>query len=127
VATTGLRRGELAGLQRGDIDFRTRTVSPTTPRVVVAGQVVASEAKTRSGVQNLALDPDTLSALREYIDVWELEREALGQDTPLLFARPTGRPLHPDTITELFHEHCRAAGSPGSGCTTSDTLTPAPH
>jgi len=32
AATTGLRRGELAGLRRRDIDFDTRRVSPTVPR-----------------------------------------------------------------------------------------------
>ena len=38
--------------------------------------------------------------------------EALGQDTDLLFVWPDGRPLHPDTITALFHRHCEAAGLP---------------
>lgn len=112
VATTGLRRGELAGLKRTDIDFRSRTVSPSTPRVVVAGRAVESEAKTRSGERNLALDPDTLEALRDYIATWHEERILLGQDTELLFVWPTGRPLHPETITALFLEHCKAAGLP---------------
>ncbi|RNM12066.1 site-specific integrase [Nocardioides pocheonensis] len=112
VATTGLRRGELAGLQRHDIDFRTRTISPSTPRVVVAGRAVESEAKTRSGVRNLALDPVTLEALRDYVVSWDTERDALGQDTQLLFVWPNGRPLHPDTITALFHQHCERAGLP---------------
>ena len=30
----------------------------------------------------------------------------------LLFVWPDGRPLHPDTITALFHRHCDAAGLP---------------
>ena len=30
----------------------------------------------------------------------------------LLFVWPDGRPLHPDTITALFHRHCAAAGLP---------------
>lgn len=112
VATTGLRRGELAGLQERDIDFGTRTVSPSIPRVVVAGRAVASEAKTQAGVRNLALDPDTLRALELYLETWRNERTMLGQDTPLLFVWPSGRPLHPDTITALFHAHCKAAGLP---------------
>jgi integrase len=112
VATTGLRRGELAGLRRLDVDFQSRTVSPSTPRVVVAGRALDSEAKTTSGIRNLALDPETLEALREYIVVWDTERELLGQDTQLLFVWSNGRPLHPDTITGLFHDHCRRAGLP---------------
>src|SRR4029453_12204978 len=30
----------------------------------------------------------------------------------LLFVWADGRPLHPDTITALFHKHCQAAGLP---------------
>lgn len=112
VATTGLRRGELAGLRHGDIDLQARTISPSTPRVVVAGRAEESEAKTHSGVRNLALDPDTLEALREYLTGWREERLRLGQETQLLFVWPSGRPLHPDTITALFHEHCKAASLP---------------
>ena len=112
VVTTGLRRGELAGLRRDDIDFVHARVSPTTPRVVVAGRAEESETKTRSGERTLALDPDTLAALRGYVTDWDHERQLLGQGSQLLFVWPDGRPLHPDTITALFHKHCAEAGLP---------------
>jgi integrase len=67
VVTTGLRRGELAGLQDEDVDLARGRVSPSAPRVVVAGRVEVSEAKTTAGIRSLALDPDTWAALREYI------------------------------------------------------------
>jgi len=53
-----------------------------------------------------------MQALAGYIDTWEVERQLLGQDPVLLFVWPDGRPLHPDTITALFHKHCQAAGLP---------------
>lgn len=62
VVTTGLRRGELAGLVRDDIDLEAGTVSPSAPRVVVSGHAQESRTKTRSGERSLALDPDTVSA-----------------------------------------------------------------
>jgi len=65
VATAGLRRRELAGLTRSEIDLKARRVHPSTPRVVVAGRATESEAKTRSGVRSLALDPDTNQALED--------------------------------------------------------------
>jgi integrase len=102
MATTGLRRGELAGLRRTDIDWDHARVNPSTPRVVVDGHAQESEAKTRSGERWVALDPRTLAALKEYVTTWSMERDLLGQDTPLLFVWPGGRPLHPDTITDLF-------------------------
>ena len=112
VVTTGFRRGELAGLLRHDIDFQNRRVTPSTPRVVVAGRAQESETKTTSGIRWLALDPDTWEALHDYIQLWDKERYLLGQPTQLLFVWPNGDPLHPDTITALFHKHCAAARLP---------------
>jgi len=112
VATTGLRRGELAGLLVDDIDLERRRVSPSVPRVVVDGRATESRTKTSAGERNLSLDPDTVEALRDYIDRWQLERDLLGQDTRLLFIWPNGQPLHPDTITALFHKLCAQAGLP---------------
>jgi integrase len=112
VTTTGFRRGELAGLLRDDVDLHRGRVSPSVTRVVVAGHVQESETKTQAGIRSLALDPDTLDALRVFIDDWERERHLLAQSTRLLFVWPDGRPLHPDTITALFHRHCDSAGLP---------------
>ena len=112
AATTGFRRGEIAGLRRHDIDFVHDRVSPSSPRVVVAGHAQESETKTRAGVRSLALDPTTRAALLDYVRVWDEERALLGQDTQLLFVWPNGQPLHPDTITALFHKHCQAAALP---------------
>jgi len=112
VVTTGMRRGELAGLDRRDVDLEHGRVSPTTPRVVVDGHAQESGTKTTSGERTLALDPTTHQALRSYIETWTTERKLLGQDTQLLFVWPDGRPLHPDTITALFDRHRRAAGLP---------------
>lgn len=112
VSTTGLRRGELAGLERWDIDLENSRVSPRQARVVVAGHATDSDTKTRSGQRTLALDPDTRDALADYLAAWEEERYLLGQDRRLLFVWPNGTPLHPDTITALFRKHCVAAGLP---------------
>lgn len=112
VAPTGLRRGELAGLRRHEIDLERGRVSPSVPRVVVAGRAQESETKTRAGVCSLALDPDTVAALDDFIEQWQQERLLLGPDAKLLFVWPDGRPLHADTITALFHKHCESAGLP---------------
>jgi integrase len=112
AATTGMRRGELAGRLSTDINFRHATVSPSAPRVSVDGQVQASGTKTEAGKRVMALDPQTLLALREYVEEWAEERRLLGQDSRLLFVWPDGTPLHPDTMTALFGKHLAAAGLP---------------
>jgi integrase len=66
VATTGLRRAELAGLRWLDVDLAAGRVSPRRPRVVVDYTVVESDAKTPKGRRSLALDPATLAALKAH-------------------------------------------------------------
>src|SRR5215207_1656655 len=66
VATTGLRRAELAGLRLLDVDLAAGRVSPRRPRVVVDYTVVESDAKTPKGRRSLALDPATLAALKAH-------------------------------------------------------------
>jgi integrase len=112
ATTTGLRRGELAGLRRGDVDLVHAVVSPSVTRVVVDGRVQESDTKTSAGERAIALDPATRDALKSYVRTWEEERRLLGQSSELLFVWPDGRPLHPDTVTALFHKHCQAAGLP---------------
>jgi integrase len=112
ATTTGLRRGELAGLRRTDVDLELGRISPSLPRVVVDGKAENSEPKTYSGYRVIALDPVTLEALREHIARWEEERLQFGHDSEMLFAWPNGKPIHPDTITQWFAAHVRAANLP---------------
>jgi integrase len=115
VATTGMRRGELAGLRWVDIDFDHATVSPTIPRVVVDHQVHDSAPKTERSRRRLALDPITLAALQAHRQRQTEDRQAVGgryRDHGYVFTWPDGRPLHPENIANWFDQHTRAAGLP---------------
>jgi integrase len=121
-----MRRGELAGLRWVDIDFANARVSPQRPRVVVDYAVQVSEPKTAKGRRALALDPATLTVLREHQVRQAEEKAVIGasyRDSGLVFTWPDGAPIHPDLITRWFEQHSRAAGLPRSGCTTSATAT----
>lgn len=112
VVTTGMRRGEVVGLRREDVDLDAGTVVPSVPRVVVDGQAAESETKTEAGERPRALDPVTLAALRAHIERWEGERAEFGHTNDLLFCWPDGSQIHPDTVTDWFQNHARAAGLP---------------
>ncbi len=115
VATTSMRRGELAGLRWSDVDFATGRVSPRRPRVVVNYAVHEGNPKTAKGRRALALDPVTAAALRDHQARQANEKATIGAgwvESGLVFTWPDGRPLHPDLITDWFRRHARAAGLP---------------
>jgi integrase len=114
-ATTGMRRGEVAGLRWTDVDLDAARASPRRPRVVVNYEVVVSEPKTAKGRRSLALDPATVVALREHRARQAEQRLAVGprwQDSGLVFTWPDGRPIHPQRFSNWFEQHTRAAGLP---------------
>jgi integrase len=115
ATTTGMRRGELAGLRWADVDLAAGRVSPRKPRVQVNYQVLVSEPKTAKGKRSLALDPATVAALKEHRVRQAEERLAVGpgwQDSGLVFTWGDGRPLHPERFSRWFDRLAREAGLP---------------
>jgi integrase len=129
LATTGMRRGEVAGLRWIDFDLDAGRVSPRRPRVVVNHEVLVSEAKTARGRRSIALDPATVAALRSHRR-WQLEeRLAVGpgwEDSGLVFTWPDSRPLHPERFSKWFEQHARPPGYRRSACMTSAIAMPPP-
>jgi integrase len=115
TATTGMRRGELAGLRWSDVDLETGRLSVRQPRVVVANAPQTSEPKTARGRRSLALDPVTVAALRRH-RARKLEHKLLVgaryQDSGLVFTWPDGSPIHPLRFSRWFEGHARRAGLP---------------
>ena len=106
AATTGMRRSELAGAERGLLDLDKATLELGDTRVVVDGKAEESDGKTESGRRVISLDPLTVAYLRRHLAMLDTEREAFGDsyhDTGLLVCHPDGRPVHPDTITDRFN------------------------
>jgi integrase len=114
-ATSGMRRCELAGAQRGLLDLDAGTLDIEATRVVVDGKVVESDGKTENAQHTLALDPFTLAVLKAHVEMLDQERKDFGpdyHDHGVLFCWENGKPPHPDTITRRFKKLARAAGLP---------------
>ncbi|MGL5826728.1 MAG: tyrosine-type recombinase/integrase [Nocardioides sp.] len=114
AATTGMRRSELAGRTRADLDIANRrlAIGPTT--VVVRGIATPSDGKSDAGWRTIALDDFTCAALAQHLAMLDIEQESHGNHYPthgFLMVNEIGRPLHPDTITSRFNRLVDQAGA----------------
>jgi integrase len=90
---TGLRSGELRGLQWSDIDWTTGTVTVRRSLQRVDGAFIALEPKTAASRRTLPLPTVALEALREHRR-WQTEAPI---GSAYVFTQPNGQPLHPTT------------------------------
>lgn len=114
AATTGMRRSELAGLRLTALHLEESWLALEDTRTVVDGRVRESDGKSAAGWRQISLDAFTVKHLRQYLDRLDTERQEFGSQYPkhgLLMVAPTGRPLHPDTITRRFNRLVDQAGA----------------
>jgi len=114
-ATTGLRRGEVAGLRWVDVDLEAGELRVAQSRVSVDYRVHTVAPKTRKGARVLSLDAATVASFRAHRARQAEERLAWGPGwtaSGLIFVREDGSDLHPDTIRLMFQARARRAGLP---------------
>lgn len=103
VATTGMRRSEIAGLPLNHLDLDNNALYVKKTRVVTGGKVHQGEGKSHKSRRRLSLDRATAAVLQRHAAMIEEEKESWGdhyQDHGLTFCWEDGRPIYPDTITE---------------------------
>ncbi len=111
AAFTGMRRGELAGLRWGDWHRTTHRLSIARSRQVVAGRSVEVAVKTRTSRRCIDLDADTEKVLRSWRRRQQRDGHTVGTSDPI-FTNATGRPVHPESIYQLFHRQVRRLDMP---------------
>jgi len=114
VVVTGVRRGELCGLQIRDIDLDRGLVLTAFNYVVRGGQRVRKDTKTHQD-RWLAIDPDTCTLIATYLDEIRAALAAVGaelRDDVYLFSNDPShaRPWNPDWVTHQIAAAAEAAG-----------------
>jgi integrase len=116
LATTGLRLGEALGPLWTDIDFATgRLVVNRALQRQPGLAYVFVEPKTARSRRTVYLAPGTVSALSEHRRRQVEDQLALGPEwnnTGIVFAAPTGRPVDGTWAIKWFHRALDQAGLP---------------
>lgn len=108
AALLGLRRGEILGLRRKDIDLD-QGILRVRQQVVRIGNThkISKTLKTKAARRDLPLTPFVLAALRPHI------LRCGAADNDLIFSSAAGAPLRPDAITKHFARTAKRLGLAG--------------
>lgn len=119
LSTTGMRRGESLGLRWEDVDLDAGKVRIHRQLTVVDGRpTFAEHPKSKKSRRTLALDVQTIQALRDHRKRQMSERMAAGpawQETGLVFTFEDGRLIHPQNPTKWLGKYAAALGLPHGG------------
>jgi integrase len=115
AATTGMRRGELLGLQWGTVDLKGATMRVERQLHPSGGGTQYDTPKSKRGQRTIALDAGTVQALRDHRDRQLLEQSLAGdayEQHDLVFCSELGAPIRPEWLTREFPKLRTAAKIP---------------
>lgn len=113
---TGIRRGELCGLEWKDIDFENQVMHVVRSAQYIGNKtMITKEPKTKSGIRHFSLSIHACILLKKY-KRWQLEQKLNAGDrweeSDRLFTSWNGKPIHPDTVTDWFSKFIKRSGLP---------------
>ena len=113
---TGVRLGELMGLEWQDVDFKNGIISINRSSQYLADMGVFTKVpKTESSIREIAIPEFIISLLDEY-KLWYEEQKSiyggLWTNSDRLFVQADGKPMHPSTISKWFVKYVGQIGLP---------------
>jgi len=103
---TGMRRGELMGLEWKDFDFEQRIINIRRTSQYLPGYgIFTKEPKTELSTRSITIPNSIVALLKDYQQHQANESRQLGdlwKPTDRLFTTWDGDPMSPDTITDWF-------------------------
>lgn len=115
IAFRGLRRGEACGQRWTDTRLDAGLITVAKQLVVNGWEVYEDDPKTDAGARTIALDSDTVQALKRHRTQQDKDREEWGSawvETGRVFTRENGELLHPANVTWRFIELYEEIGLP---------------
>ena len=113
---TGVRLGELMGLEWQDIDFKNGIISINRSSQYLSDMGVFTKVpKTESSIREIAIPEFIISLLEEYKLWYEEQKSIYGElwtNSDRLFVQADGKPMHPSTISKWFVKYVAQIGLP---------------
>lgn len=113
---TGVRLGELMGLEWSDIDFTNGIVSINKSSQYLSNKGVFTKTpKTESSIRDVAIPNFVVSLLEEYRIWYEQQKSIYNElwvNSDRLFVQSDGKPMHPSTISKWFVNFVKEIGLP---------------
>lgn len=122
---SGIRRGELFGLEWKDIDFENELLYVRRTSQYVKGMgIIEKDTKNESSERVMKLDPEVFTVLREYqawqneeitklgdrwcakIPVKQADGSIVVKENARLFTQVEGMPMNPDSLTDWINGFC---------------------
>lgn len=113
---TGVRLGELMGLEWQDVDFKNGIISINRSSQYLSDMGVFTKVpKTESSIREIAIPEFIISLLEEYKLWYEEQKSVYGElwtNSDRLFVQADGKPMHPSTISKWFVKFVGQIGLP---------------
>ncbi len=105
---SGMRRGELCGLEWSDVDFNNCIISITKTNLYISGLGIFEDTtKNKTSQRVIKVPQEVIQLLREYKTEQSKQRIMIGdrwQGSKKIFTTDEGKPIHPDTISGWFNK-----------------------
>lgn len=113
---TGVRLGELMGLEWQDVDFKNGIISINRSSQYLSDMGVFTKTpKTESSIREIAIPEFIISLLEEYKLWYEKQKSIYGElwtNSDRLFVQADGKPMHPSSISKWFVRYVSTIGLP---------------
>lgn len=115
---TGMRRGEIMGLQWSRVDFENKSISVTHQLKQIENNnnevvwVVSPELKTKTSYRTISIDDNTIEMLKEHKKQQDRDKLRVGpdyEDLDLVCAITTGGVMKPTYLNTVFNRTCKNA------------------
>ena len=113
---TGVRLGELMGLDWENVDFKNKEIAVNKSSQYLASTgVYTKPPKTPSSFRHISIPDSVIEILEEYKIWYDGQKELCGEfweESNRLFIQDNGKPMHPDTVSKWFVKFVQKIGLP---------------